>query len=277
MAKAKKATPKQTYSMGWMPDLPDARDFMYAPPLMVMQSLPVKMDLRSKCPAVYNQGGLGSCTANALGAAFQVGQKIQGKTTWIPSRLFLYYNERVYIHMEAVDSGAYLRDGIKSLAKTGVCKESEWTYDDRRTPGSKFSIKPPATCYTHALQNKIISYQRLSNNLGILKGCLAEGYPFVFGFTVYESFMTTRVRTTGIMPMPNLTTEKVVGGHAVMAVGFDDSKQAILVRNSWGSSWGIGGYFWMPYAYISNSNYADDFWTIRSLKAQALARKAKRK
>lgn len=245
------------YSLGWLPDLPDTRDFLYAAPLKVLQKLPVSTDLRSKCPPVYDQGDLGSCTANALGGAFQFGQKKQKKKDFIPSRLFIYYNERVIINTVNSDSGAQIRDGIKTLNKQGVCPETTWPYDI-----SKFTQKPPAPAYKEALKNKITSYQRLTNSLNILKGCLGEGYPFVYGFTVYESFMTQEVANTGIMPIPS-AAEKVAGGHAVMAVGYDDAKQAFLVRNSWGKGWGIKGYFWMPYAYITNSNLCDDFWTIR--------------
>jgi C1A family cysteine protease len=276
MAKDTTTASNQTFKMGWLPDLPDARDFQYSAPLKVMQKLPAKTDLRSKCPPVYNQGRLGSCTAHALSAAFQVGQKIQGKPTWEPSRLFIYYNERVAIHTETVDSGAFLRDGIKSLNKQGVCKETEWTYDENPGAGKKFAQKPPASCYANALSNQILSYQRLANNIQILKGCLAEGYPFVFGFTVYDSFMSAAVRNSGIMPMPDLSKEHVVGGHAVIAVGYDDTKQALLIRNSWGTGWGIGGYFWMPYAYATNTNLADDFWTIRSLEFSAPKKAAKK-
>ena len=245
------------YSLGWLPDLPDTRDYLYAAPLKVLQKLPVGTDLRSKCPPVYDQGELGSCTANALGGAFQFGQKKQKLKDFIPSRLFIYYNERVIINTVNSDSGAQIRDGIKTLNKQGVCPEKTWPYDV-----SKFTQKPPPPAYKEALQNQITSYQRLTNTLTILKGCLAEGYPFVYGFTVYESFMTAKVAKTGIMPMP-AASEKTVGGHAVMGVGYDDAKQAFLIRNSWSTGWGIKGYFWMPYAYITDSNRCDDFWTIR--------------
>lgn len=245
------------YSLGWLPDLPDARDYMYAAPLKVLKKLPVNTDLRGKCPPVYDQGELGSCTANALGAAFQFGQKKQKKKDFIPSRLFIYYNERVILKTVNSDSGAQIRDGIKTLNKQGVCRETTWPYDV-----AKFTLKPSATAYKEALKNQITSYQRLTNTLTILKGCLAEGYPFVYGFTVYESFMTAQVAKTGIMSMP-AASEKMVGGHAVMGVGYDDKKQAFLIRNSWGTGWGVKGYFWMPYAYIIDSSRCDDFWTIR--------------
>jgi len=262
--KAQDETP--VFKFGWLPDLPDARDFMYAAPLKIMQKIPLKVDLRSGCPPVYDQGGLGSCTANALGATFEFGKTKQNKPTFMPSRLFLYYNERVLINTINSDSGAFLRDGIKSLNKQGICPEADWTYDDSSDTGAKFTQKPPQNCYTTALKNQILSYQRLPVNLTAIKGCLAEGYPFVFGFTVYTSFMSQKVASTGIMPMPKLATEHVVGGHAVVAVGYDDTRQAVLVRNSWNTTWGIKGYFWMPYAYISNSQFCSDLWTIRTVE-----------
>lgn len=275
MAKTKKTADTPNYQLGWLPDLPDARDFAYAAPLKVMQNLPSIVSLRKLCPAVYSQGALGSCTANALAAAFQISQKIQKKLFWTPSRLFLYYNSRVSIHTENSDSGAFLRDAVKSMNKQGSCKETEWTYDDRNQPGDKFTKKPPASCYKNALGNQILTYQRLQNSLTILQGCLAEGYPFAFGFSVYESFMSAEVRKTGIMPMPNTSKERLVGGHAVLAVGYDNKKQAFLVRNSWGSAWGMSGYFYMPYAYAT-SRQASDFWTIRTIEGKAAPKKAKK-
>ena len=126
-------------------------------------------------------------------------------------------------------------------------------------------MKPTAACFKEALQYKIKTYQRLDNtNLSILKGCLASGYPFVFGFTVYESFESQQVATSGIVPMP-ASAEKVVGGHAVDCVGYDDSKQLFIVRNSWGTGWGLKGYCMMPYTYLTSSNLADDFWTIQMI------------
>ncbi|HEY4149109.1 MAG TPA: C1 family peptidase [Chitinophagaceae bacterium] len=250
----------KSYSLGWLPDLPDARDFLYAAPLKVLRSLPASVDLRSGCPPVYDQGDLGSCTANALGGAFEFGQIKQKIKDFMPSRLFIYYNERVILKTVNSDSGAQIRDGIKTLNKQGVCTEKTWPYNT-----AQYTKKPAAAAYTEALKNQITSYQRLTNALTILKGCLGEGYPFVFGFTVYESFMTAAVAKSGVMPMP-AASEKTVGGHAVMGVGYDDKKQAFLIRNSWGPGWGVKGYFWMPYAYITNSSLCDDFWTIRNVE-----------
>lgn len=254
---------------GWKPDLPDQRDFHYAVPHAIAAALPAKVDLRPNCPAVYDQGALGSCTANAIAGAIEFDQKKQGLPEFTPSRLFIYYNERV---MEGtspvVDGGAQIRDGIKSVASQGACKEASWPYDDTNTdpapcPTCKFAQKPSTACYTEAKQYKIKAYQRLNSALlNTLKGCLASGYPFVFGFTVYESFESQQVAQTGIVPMPG-PQERVVGGHAVVAVGYDDSANQFIVRNSWGPAWGNQGYCMMPYSYLINGQLADDFWTIQ--------------
>lgn len=258
MSKAKSQAAKPSFGYGWVPDLPDQRDLLYSAPMMVMKKIPPKIDLRKKCPKVYNQGAIGSCTANALSGAFEFARKSQKLKDFMPSRLFLYYNERVMINTVNSDSGAYIRDGIKSLNTTGICPESDWKYDV-----NKFTEKPPQKCYDEALKATIKSYQRLNNtNLAQLQSCLSQGYPFVFGFTVYESFESQEVARTGMMPMPQ-AKEKVIGGHAVMAVGYDDKKQVAIIRNSWGNDWADKGYFYMPYSYITSSHLCDDFWTIR--------------
>ena len=246
---------------GWVPDLPDQRDHLYAALPEVLAKLPSKKDLRSGCPPVYDQGQLGSCTANALSAALQFEQKKQGIKFFMPSRLFIYYNERAIEGSVSSDSGAQIRDGIKSIASQGFCPETEWPYQIQ-----KFADKPTGQCYKDASGDLAVGYQRLvSTNLNQLKGCLASGYPFVFGFTVYDSFESDEVAQTGVLNLPG-PKEAVAGGHAVMGVGYDDSTQRFTVRNSWGADWGMKGYFTIPYAYLTNSNLADDFWTIRILK-----------
>ncbi len=252
------ATPHKIQRYGWIPDLPDARDHLYGAPASVMAALPTKVDLRSQCPPVYDQGQLGSCTANAIGAAIQFERIKQSLSpNFIPSRLFIYYNERVIEGTVSTDSGAQIRDGIKSVAKQGACPEPDWPYDI-----SKFTVRPPKADFTDALKDRAVSYSRLVQNPNLLKGCLASGYPFVFGFTVYESFESQAVAKSGTVPMPS-PGEQTVGGHAVLAVGYDDSAQRFIVRNSWGTGWGTNGYFTMPYAYVTDSNLADDLWTIR--------------
>jgi C1A family cysteine protease len=246
---------------GWVPDLPDQRDHLYAAAPAILSKLPPKKDLRSGCPPVYDQGQLGSCTANAIAGAVQFDLKKQKLNVFAPSRLFIYYNERVIEGTVNSDNGAQIRDGIKSIASQGVCPEPEWPYDI-----SKFADKPTPQCYTDAAKCEAVGYQRLvSTNLNQLKGCIASGYPFVFGFTVYDDFESEEVAKTGVLNLPG-SQEKVQGGHAVLAVGYDDSTQRFTVRNSWGKDWGIKGYFTIPYAYLTNTNLADDFWTVRIIK-----------
>jgi C1A family cysteine protease len=177
---------------GWVPDLPDQRDHLYAAPVEVLGVLPARVDLRAKCPAIYDQGQLGSCTANAIAGAIEFDRVKQGLSDFVPSRLFIYYNERVIEHTVDFDSGAQIRDGIKSVAKQGDCPETEWPYVIAR-----FRTKPTARCYADALKYRVVLYQRLTPLLNQLKGCLASGYPFVFGFTVYESFESAAVARTG--------------------------------------------------------------------------------
>ena len=242
---------------GWLPDLPDYRDHRYAAPRKVLAKLPRKVDLRAHCPPVLDQGELGACTAHAIANAHRYDQiRQKARNAFLPSRLFIYYNERVMERTVGEDAGAMIRDGIKSIAKQGACPENLWSYDIR-----KFTRKPPAKAYREAERHQAISYQRVERSLTQMKGCLAAGTPFVFGFSVYESFESPRVARTGNMPMPG-RGERSLGGHAVLAVGYDDAKQVFTVMNSWSERWGDKGYFYMPYAYLADTNLADDLWAI---------------
>lgn len=250
--------PRKIARYGWIRDLPDQRDHLYAAPPEFLLKLTPSADLRPQCPDVYDQGQLGSCTANAIAVALEFDQmKEKQAKVFMPSRLFIYYNERAMEGTVNEDSGAQIRDGIKSVAKQGDCPEDLWPYDI-----TKFAVKPSQQCYQQALKFKAVLYQRLSQISNQLKGCLASGYPFVFGFTVYESFESQQVAQTGHAPMP-APTEASIGGHAVMAVGYDDSQNWFIVRNSWGVGWGMKGYFTLPYTYLLDPNLASDFWTIR--------------
>lgn len=243
-------------SYGWRPDKPDQRDFMFKVTRRASR-LPGKVDLRLFMPPVYDQGNLGSCTANASGAAVEF-LAIQAKKDYMPSRLFIYYNERVIEGSVDDDAGAEIRDGIKTLSKQGVCDENLWLYNV-----DYFAKKPPPTAYSAAKKNKISRYERVDNtNITNIRAALASGCPVVFGFTVYDSFESDKVAKTGVVPMPK-KSESVLGGHAVLIVGYDHAKRRVIVRNSWGDGWGMKGYFTMPYAYVTDPNLADDFWVIR--------------
>ncbi len=250
--------PRQIKRYGWIPDLPDQRDHLFAAPPAVLQALPPSVDLRAQCPPVYDQEQLGSCTANAIAAAIEFDQIKQGLSpVFVPSRLFIYYNERAIEGSVDSDSGAMIRDGIKSVATQGACPENLWPYDI-----AEFRVQPPDSCYQAAAQHEAVLYQSVAQNLNQMKGCLAAGNPFAFGFTVYQSFESVQVAQTGHAPLPD-PSEQVLGGHAVLAVGYDDANAWFLARNSWGTDWGMAGYFTIPYSYLLQSSLSADFWTIQ--------------
>lgn len=261
---------------GWIPQLPDARDIPYK--TTMGPQLPPMVNLQPLVSRVYDQGQLGSCTSNAINQAMMIGLAIEKQQVINPSRLFLYYNERVIEGDPGQDNGAVIRDGMKSANVQGVCLDEIWPYDI-----SKFAVQPPVLCYKKALENTISQYLAVQQDLTNMRACIAAGFPFVFGFTVYESFENIDGEDTvgkyGNCPMPNLQTESVLGGHAVCCVGYNDGPRitlpnshgwpshSFLCQNSWGTDWGLKssalGCFTIPYSYLANPNLASDFWTIR--------------
>ena len=246
MQRTNESIPMDLVGFGWLPDLPDHRDYMLTLPPMEDQ-IPSKVDLRSNDSTIFDQGNLGSCTGNATAAAYMFNLKRQKESLFTPSRLFIYYNGRKAMGTVKQDSGAMLRDCIKSVNVDGVCNEDTWPYDINR-----FTKKPKRKCYKEASNHQSISYSRVPRSLDSFKACLAYGLPFVFGFAVYESFVTRQVAQTGMMTWPT-KDEKALGGHAVCCVGYDDSLDngRFIVRNSWGDRWGDKGYFYMPYEYLT--------------------------
>ena len=238
--------------LGWKPQLPDFRD--YTPIIFPVTTL-ISVDLRSQFPPVYDQGQLGSCTGNGNAAIYEYTKMKQGKDYFVPSRLKIYFDERTLEDTVKQDAGAQIRDGIKVMATMGVCPETMWPYDV-----TKFKQKPPKSCYDIAVKNEVESYSPVTQTLEQLRGCLVAGYPVVFGITLYDSFQTQQVEQTGIVPTPQ-STETVDGGHCMVLVGYDDSKQWFIVRNSWGDSWGDKGYCYIPYDYFLKM--ASDLWMIK--------------
>jgi C1A family cysteine protease len=204
---------------------------------------------------VFDQGSLGSCTANGLCALISYLQP-----GFMGSRLFLYYNERSLEGTVEEDSGAYVIDGINSLVKNGICKESMWPYDI-----SKYKVKPSDSCYQNALDHQALKVKNLQQDREIMKKSLANGIPFVVGIAVYESFMSASVAKTGIVPMPKYR-EQLLGGHLVTCVGYDDKKGLWILRNSWGVEWGDKGYFYLPYQYLLKSQLTSDLWCILKME-----------
>lgn len=250
---------------GWRPQLPDYRDHVVNLGGVNQAALPTSVDLSTLAfmPSVYDQGQLGSCTANAIAGAIEFDQRKQ-KPAWdfVPSRLFIYYNERVMEGSVSQDAGAEIRDGIKSVNQLGCCPENKyWPYDI-----TKFAVQPPAAAYKDAVLHKSLSYASVPQTAAGVKTVVASGFPVVFGFTVYDSFESDQVAQTGVLNMPT-ANEQVVGGHAVSVVGYDDTTQRVKCRNSWGTGWGINGtgYFTMPYQYLFDASLCSDFWVIKSV------------
>jgi C1A family cysteine protease len=238
----------------------DFRDYEYTPKPETLASLPNNVDLRPLMPPIYDQGQLGSCVSNGTAAVVEFELMKQKSSVIMPSRLFIYYNGRVLEGTVKQDSGLQVRDGIKVVVKQGVCPEPEWPYTI-----SKFKTKPTTKCYKDALQDVILQYQAVPQTLASIQACLAEGYPVVMGFSVYSSFESDAVTSTGIVPLP-AKNESLLGGHSVDIVGYDNPSQRYIVRNSWGTSWGMAGYFTVPYTYFNNAKLASDFWMVTSVK-----------
>ena len=238
---------------GWLPDRPDQRDLYYTAIAAPPKKMPSSVDLRAGCSTVENQGQLGSCTANALAGSLEFLEKRIGKPATDLSRLFIYYNERALEGNVSQDSGAMIRDGIKTLAKQGVCEESRWPYVT-----TKFSVKPPAACYQQGLRHQITTYHRIVT-LQEMRMCLAEGYPFVFGITVYEGFESPAVSQVG-PAQPAQAVRKKPGRSRRMAAGTDEARSRILIRNSWGRGSGCmkGHCNIRTYAYLDNRDVEHD-------------------
>jgi len=237
-------------------DTPDLRDHIFCSATFKKEShLPTKVDLRKKCSPIVNQGEMGSCTANAIVSGLREYQ-LKNNAYWLAlSRLFLYYQERLLEDSVNEDSGAMIRDGMKVLNQIGVCPEADWPYDI-----STFTNPPTDKMVADAAPYKVKEYHRITS-LAQLKAALAEGLPVVIGIEVYESFESDEVASTGIVPMPDTSKEELLGGHAVLVVGYDDDKSELIVRNSWGITFGDLGYFYLPYDYYDK--YASDCWTSR--------------
>lgn len=277
--------------MGWLPDYPDLRDYTFQSRELMKRdeirelvsstgldktgasSLPSSVDLRKWCSPVENQGVIGSCTAHAgAGIAEYYERRAFGKHM-DASRLFLYKATRNLAQLQG-DAGAYIRSTMGALVLFGVPPEKYWPYTDR---SPDFDKEPSAFCYSFAENYKGIKYFRHDSAyltgdaiLESVKKSLTAGVPSMFGFTVYSSI--DQASRTGRIPFPT-SAERVLGGHAVVAVGFDDKLEvtnsdgdgktvgALLVRNSWGEDWGEGGYGWLPYEYVL-LELAMDFWSM---------------
>jgi C1A family cysteine protease len=222
--------------------------------MQAVVKLPIKVDLRGRMSAIRDQGSLGSCTAFALESQ----HVFKTNKSFIGSPLYLYYNERVLDNSVLRDAGSTITTGIRALKTSGLCTEATWPYII-----SKFTQQPPQNAFTEGQIHKVLSAVACRPNLSQLKTILSSGNIFTFGFLVYSGFMSSYVSRTGIVSLPK-RGERLLGGHAVTCVGYDDTKNCFIVRNSWGTSWGDAGYFYMSYNYLANSRYCWDFWSIQN-------------
>lgn len=214
---------------------------------------PTKVDLRKSCPPIYNQGDLGACTAFAIAKGLrETVQNQRGGQAAPQSALFFYYAERALAGTTKTDAGATIADGMKVLTRTGSVAENYWPY----TP-AQFAVKPPAQAYAEAGKWKLAKSYHLGS-LDDVKTSLANGHTVAMGFVCYASF--DKVKGDGMLPMPG-AQEKQDGGHACLAVGYDDQRKVLIVRNSYGRKWGDAGHFYMPYAYAGDRKRVDEYWT----------------
>lgn len=228
--------------------------------ILMATPLPKIIDLRSKCPAIYDQGSLGSCTANAIAAALQYEELQNNKIQVMPSRLFIYFNERLLENTLQFDSGASLTDGVSVIQKFGACNELLWPYCDscesnggiRNRDGLfQYQEKPATICYEQAKKYSVPSDKCVSlvaGDLQSMKKVLHDGHLIFFGAYIYASFVTP---INGLCKFPDISKEALLGGHALTIVGYDDTQNVMIVRNSWGITWGMGGYCYMPYDYFT--------------------------
>ena len=249
---------------GWKRQQPDRRDVRFVPEPHIMTALPPAADLTAGMGEVLAQGQLGSCGPNSIDSLVMFDQQKQGLRVEPISRLFTYYTTRYLMGTTPYDSGVDNRTMLKAVHKYGFCDETTWPYDI-----NVFTQKPPQSAYTEALPNAITNYAAVAQDIDAIRGCIASGFPFLFGFTVYESFESTQVTHTGIVPLPG-SNERVLGGHDVCVVGYDDSTQRLKFKNSW-NGWGENnsGYGYFPYAYALDRNLSGDFWVINAIPGGA--------
>lgn len=231
-------------------------------------NLPSLFDLRKSnnyVSPILDQGQLGACGPNEISNAlrFCIGKEQGAKLEWQPSRLYIYYFSRLLEGSPLdQDTGISIKGGIEAVAKYSACSEQIWSYDI-----TKFT-KPPPLSAIKAAHMHLKGFKGLSvlQNLVHIKQALFSGFPIVFGIQVYESFESQEVSKTGIIPMPDIKTEELKGGHCVSLFGFNDADQKFIGSNSWGEEWGEKGYFTIPYSYVLDPNLASDFWVISYFK-----------
>lgn len=246
--------PQVKRKLGLIPQGPDARDIPAKVPEDFLRALPPRKFKITQLPKPFDQGSLGSCTANMILGMVQYLRNRQGLSQKIFSRLAQYYWTRVVMGTVNSDSGASIRDTFKTMNKQGAAVEALWPY-----LVSKFKEKPNAATVADAAKRKTIGYGAVDQTEIAVKTQIAAGNPVGFGFAVWSSFYN--IGKDGLMKMPDVARERIEGYHAVYAYGYDDDEQMVYIRNSWGSGWGLGGDFKMPYKFFFDRAMTFDHWT----------------
>lgn len=247
------------HTYGWKRDLPSPFDPIHEHLSLAEAPILAESDMRPHWPKPYDQGALGSCTGNGLGGAVHYVLKKDGLVadSWLPARNFIYWNERSAEGTVSSDAGANIRDGVRVIQNKGVPDEKFWPY-----AVENFTQRPSSLAFKEALKHRTLSAGRVTQSHPNLRACLSQGFNVVFGFSVFESFESDEVASTGIVPMPS-SREELLGGHCAVLVGHNDARGRYIVRNSWGLDWGLKGYFEIPYAYIETDLLASDFWAVK--------------
>ena len=244
------------FGTGWKPQLPDIHDKVLSAARFGGAVIPAHRDDRASMPPVYNQKNTNSCTGQGTAGALQYMRRKQGLEDFIPSRMFIYYNGRAMDGSQGFDGGSQVRNVIKSVATSGACSETDWTFDT-----SHINSRPTDKCYTDAKTDLVTSYAAVPQDIDAIRACLAHDIPIVFGFSIYSQFESDAMAQSGMLEMPG-TFSIQLGGHCVVACGYSDKSKVVICRNSYGSDWGDKGYFYVPYSYVCNPGLAADFWQI---------------
>jgi C1A family cysteine protease len=251
-------------AFGWRPDLPDQRDYRFAITPGAQRTLPVAAAIPARImPPIWDQGDLGACTAFMAGFMHETLRRKQGLPKQAPSPLFTYWATRFLeggLAQTKWDSGATIRDAVRSLAKFGQPTDETWPYDP-----ALFARRPPAKAWAEGEKRQVLTYQRVTSLDGI-RAAIVDECPVGFGYMVYESHETQAVARTGRVPMPGLN-EAVLGGHACSFVAYDDTKRLLKFRNQWTAQWGDKGYGYLPYEFVTNPELCTDWWIIRTVEA----------
>lgn len=227
--------------------------------------LPPQIDLSPMCSPVEDQGTIGSCTANAVVGSIEYQMLAAGQQLTDLSRLFLYYNARRMSDREDQDSGTSMPHAMASLLAYGACPEAIWPYDKAR-----WSMRPPEEVYNQTVRLPDLHYARVGT-IGECKYILATGVPIIFAMGVPDQAMMVVAAQTGILSAPaNGQWEVPNGAHAMLIVGYDDAREAFLVRNSWGTKWGMQGHMWADYSVIAHYGLPDGFWAVGPLDRNRL-------